>query len=210
MRILLCNAKRQYLLTCKVSRYCLLALHGSISDIVLITTTTLHQYKSGVELSWNSLDSRRLAIIIFESPGRKLVHDSSLDNIQVPVWPSDWCPVLCRVKPKGEWCAMLPCGAKGSNFLLFVYTVTACLASQSGIGQNKVQCPCLFQSRLVLALRNADIWLWLDFVLQQHLLCGVSGWRGERAGRLSQPADSWTLPQFLILWQLPEENSNQG
>ena len=27
-----------------------------------------------------------------------------------------------------------------------------------------------------------------DFVLQQHLLCGVSGWRGERAGRLSQPA----------------------
>ena len=29
-----------------------------------------------------------------------------------------------------------------------------------------------------------------DFVLQQHLLCGVSGWRGERAGRLSQPADS--------------------
>ena len=27
-----------------------------------------------------------------------------------------------------------------------------------------------------------------DFVLQQHLLFGVSGWRGERAGRLSQPA----------------------
>ena len=25
-----CKAKRQYLLTCKVSRYCLLALHGSI------------------------------------------------------------------------------------------------------------------------------------------------------------------------------------
>ena len=49
-----------------------------------------------------------------------------------------------------------------------------------------------------------------DFVLQQHLLCGVSGWRGERAGRLGQPADSLTLPQFLILWQLPEENSNQG
>ena len=30
MTILLCKAKRQYLLTCKVSRYCLLALHGSI------------------------------------------------------------------------------------------------------------------------------------------------------------------------------------
>ena len=29
-----------------------------------------------------------------------------------------------------------------------------------------------------------------DIILQQHLLCGVSGWRGERAGRLSQPADS--------------------
>ena len=28
--ILLCTAKRQYLLTCKVSRYCLLALNGSI------------------------------------------------------------------------------------------------------------------------------------------------------------------------------------
>ena len=27
---------------------------------------------------------------------------------------------------------------------------------------------------------------------------------------LSQPADSWTLPQFLILLQLPEENSNEG
>ena len=40
-----------------------------------------------------------------------------------------------------------------------------------------------------------------DFVLQQHLLCGVSGWRGERAGRLSQPADSWTLPQLLTFHQ---------
>ena len=49
-----------------------------------------------------------------------------------------------------------------------------------------------------------------ELVLQQHLLFGVSGWRGERAGGLSQPADSWTLPQFLILWQLPRENSNQG
>ena len=29
-----------------------------------------------------------------------------------------------------------------------------------------------------------------DFVLQQHFLFGVSGWRGDRAGRLSQPADS--------------------
>ena len=29
-----------------------------------------------------------------------------------------------------------------------------------------------------------------DFVLQQHLLFGLSGWRGESAGRLSQPADS--------------------
>ena len=28
--ILLCKTNRQYLLTCKVSRYCLLALHGSI------------------------------------------------------------------------------------------------------------------------------------------------------------------------------------
>ena len=29
--VLLCKAKRQYLLTCKVSRYCLLALHGSVA-----------------------------------------------------------------------------------------------------------------------------------------------------------------------------------
>ena len=29
--IALCKAKRQYLFTCKVSRYCLLALHGSIA-----------------------------------------------------------------------------------------------------------------------------------------------------------------------------------
>ena len=58
---------------------------------------------------------------------------------------------------------------------------------------------------------GSELWtLNFEILLQQHLLCGVSGWRGERAGRLSQPADSWTLPQFLILWQLPEENSNQG
>ena len=38
-----------------------------------------------------------------------------------------------------------------------------------------------------------------DFVLQQHLLFGVSSWRGERAGKLvSQPADSWTLPQLSL------------
>ena len=54
-----------------------------------------------------------------------------------------------------------------------------------------------------------ELWT-LNLLLQQHFLCGVSGWRGEGAGRLSQPADSWMLPQFFILWQLPEENSNQG
>ena len=30
--VLLCKAKRQYLLTCKVSRYCLLALHGRVKQ----------------------------------------------------------------------------------------------------------------------------------------------------------------------------------
>ena len=30
---LLCKSKRQYLLTCKVSRYCLLVLHGSIVQL---------------------------------------------------------------------------------------------------------------------------------------------------------------------------------
>ena len=29
MAVLLCKEKRKYLLTCKVSRYCLLALHGT-------------------------------------------------------------------------------------------------------------------------------------------------------------------------------------
>ena len=43
-----------------------------------------------------------------------------------------------------------------------------------------------------------------------ELLCGVSGWRWEEAGGLFQPADSWTLPQIFILWQLQEENFNQG
>ena len=32
--ILLCKAKRQYLLTCKVRRYCILALHGSILPLI--------------------------------------------------------------------------------------------------------------------------------------------------------------------------------
>ena len=32
----------------------------------------------------------------------------------------------------------------------------------------------------------------------------------EEAGRSSRPADSRMLPQFSILWQLPEESSNQG
>ena len=31
--VLLCKAKRQYLLTCKVSRYCLLPLHGSVAPL---------------------------------------------------------------------------------------------------------------------------------------------------------------------------------
>ena len=29
----LCKAKRQYLLTCEVSRYCLLALHGRVDSL---------------------------------------------------------------------------------------------------------------------------------------------------------------------------------
>ena len=33
--LLLCKGKRQYLLTCKVSTYCLLALHGSIRGLKL-------------------------------------------------------------------------------------------------------------------------------------------------------------------------------
>ena len=32
--LLLCKIKRQYLLTCEVSRYCLLALYGSIIQLV--------------------------------------------------------------------------------------------------------------------------------------------------------------------------------
>ena len=31
--VLLCKAKRQYLLTCKVSRYCLLSLHGRVHAV---------------------------------------------------------------------------------------------------------------------------------------------------------------------------------
>ena len=44
---------------------------------------------------------------------------------------------------------------------------------------------------------HLTLWLWLWIV-------------GKEAGRSSRPADSWTLPQFSILWQLPEKNSNQG
>ena len=33
--ILLCKVKMQYLLTCKVNRYFLLALHGSIDEDIL-------------------------------------------------------------------------------------------------------------------------------------------------------------------------------
>ena len=35
-RVLLCKGKRQYLLTCKVSRYCLLPSHGSVSATRLV------------------------------------------------------------------------------------------------------------------------------------------------------------------------------
>ena len=35
----LCKAKRQYLLTCKVNRYCLLALHGSVGAHTLMGLT---------------------------------------------------------------------------------------------------------------------------------------------------------------------------
>ena len=42
-------------------------------------------------------------------------------------------------------------------------------------------------------------------VLQQHLRCGVSGWKGGGVLVINQ------LPQFFfILWQLPGENYNQG
>ena len=34
-------------------------------------------------------------------------------------------------------------------------------------------------------------------LLEQHIRCGVSGWRGE-AGRPSGPADPWTLTQFSM------------
>ena len=34
------------------------------------------------------------------------------------------------------------------------------------------------------------LYITLNLLLQQHLLCGVSGWTGEEAGGLSQPAYS--------------------
>ena len=44
-----CKAKRQYLFTCKVSRYCLLALHGSIIHMVhVVHHTKIYLSKCGV------------------------------------------------------------------------------------------------------------------------------------------------------------------
>ena len=42
--LLPCTGKRQYLLTCKVSRYCLLTLHGSIFVLIRCVTRLNHCY----------------------------------------------------------------------------------------------------------------------------------------------------------------------
>ena len=41
---MLCKAKRQYLLTCKVSRYCLLALHGTAAAVAPSAVTSWWEY----------------------------------------------------------------------------------------------------------------------------------------------------------------------
>ena len=61
--VLLCKAKRQHLLTCNVSRYCLLALHPSTptSDIIYVTSLILplflrkDKYHSGVRVRGREL-----------------------------------------------------------------------------------------------------------------------------------------------------------
>ena len=44
LTILLCKGKKQYLLTCKVSRYCLLPLQGSIIDLLFLTVELSEKY----------------------------------------------------------------------------------------------------------------------------------------------------------------------
>ena len=81
--ILPCKTKRQYLLTCKVSRYCLLALHGSIvgqfsglfprhgfsgHKIKLIlqqNSEELEHFKSGVEAGPFTCSTDSQTVVIF-------------------------------------------------------------------------------------------------------------------------------------------------
>ena len=53
-RILLCKAKRQYLLTCKVSRYCHLALHDSIAGLCLENQLNIFQSQKAVSAHFTS------------------------------------------------------------------------------------------------------------------------------------------------------------
>ena len=48
--MLLYKAKRQYPLTCKVNRYCLLALHGSMDILFFVPSIKRFQSRTQVEL----------------------------------------------------------------------------------------------------------------------------------------------------------------
>ena len=70
------------------------------------------------------------------------------------------------------------------------------------------------QEMLIISAAWRSQWSFLpldiELILQQLSIVGYQAGGGKEAGRSSRPANSRILPQFLILWQLPEENSNQG
>ena len=76
---------------------------------------------------------------------------------------------------------------RGKSLALWTWSVHSRLHTYSHTDTVKLQ-----------SLRmNLNFEFWIATLAALH--CGVSDWRGEK--RLAdRPADSWTLPQFSILW----------
>ena len=121
----LCKAKRQYLLTCKVSRYCILALHGSadIRNIKCIILCDNKLYKGSrakfgiIENAWAGRILKAVSfledkIFVWNSDlqdSESYYHDNYIKNKYIDVHRTAENRKLCGSSPKqAVWSKCLP------------------------------------------------------------------------------------------------------